>query len=212
MLSLLSHLLFINLSNFTTNQCYYLKVIIAPIFIAFFNIKIYKLDNLYYIRDSLGYQQTPAMKNFTALYLHRLNRKLLDDSGVHIMTIKYSDEENDNYYIPPSLEYDIMEDKTRLKTPILRESKDLIELRESGIILCSQPVTTSTQFRKKQTEYLFLTKIGHVPIGAIIVNTLNSNGNRKGQHRFIFDDANKIVKLAGPYAGPMGEGPWIQID
>lgn len=128
------------------------------------------------------------------------------------MTIKYSEEPNEVYYFPPSLEYDIMETKAQLKTPVLRESKDLIELRDEGIVLCSMPVTNSTRFKVRQNEFLFLAKLGQVPLGAITISALTANNNKKGQHRFIFDDANRRVKLSGPYAGPLGEGPWITLE
>lgn len=152
------------------------------------------------------------MKNFTAVYLHRLKRKLLDDSGNAILTIKYANEPNEHYFLPPSLEYDIMEKRMQLKTPILRESKDLNELKEAGVMLYSIPVNQNTKFKTKQMEYLFLAKIGEAPISAVSVTVLTANNNKKGQHRLIFDDANRRVKLIGPYAGPMGEGSWIHLD
>lgn len=151
------------------------------------------------------------MKNFTSTYLKSLKRKLLDEHGNPILTIKYLEEPNEFFYIQPSLEYDLIENKKQLKTPILRESRDVIELKEEGVVICSLPITASTQFYKRQTDYLFLAKIGRVPLGAVTIASI-LGPNKKGQHRFIFDDANRRVKLSGPNAGPMGEGPWIPLE
>ena len=151
------------------------------------------------------------MKNFTSVYLKRLKRKLLDNYGNSIQSIKYSDDKNENYFMPPCIEYDLMEIKRQLKTPILRESRDVVELKEEGLVLCSVPVTESTKFYPKQQEFLFITRQEQAPVGSITINSMLGN-NKKAQHRLVFDEANRRVKLVGPGAGRLGEGPWILLE
>lgn len=146
--------------------------------------------------------------NFTAHYLARLKRKILDSSGNSVDTIKYQEQDIALYYFPPSLTYDVIVVKAQKKTPVLRETKDIEELKDYGFVIASIPVNKSIRYYKKQMTHLFISKMGQMPIGAMTVTNFDS----KAKHRLVFDDANKLVKLVGPNAGPMGEGPWIQLE
>ena len=152
-------------------------------------------------------QNKPDM-NFTAHYLTRLNRKILDNFGNPIDTIKYSEENINLFYLQPSLEYDIMVLKAQKKTPVLRESKDINELKDYGLIIATMPAGNHYRFYKSQLNYIFITKMGQLPVGAMAVNNFDS----KKKYFLVFDDANKLVKVVGQNTGPTGEGPWIQLE
>lgn len=149
--------------------------------------------------------------NFTSQYLFRLKRRILDNFGNPIDTITYIDEPNSLFFYPPSLDYNIIETRRNLNTPVLRESKDLIQLKDEGFLVCSVEVNQRKKFFPKQREFYFICRIGQVPVGARVISKFEGN-NQRGQHYILYDDANKMFKLMGQNAGPMGEGQWIQLE
>lgn len=149
--------------------------------------------------------------NFTSQYLFRLKRRILDNSGNPIDTISYSDEKSGNFYVPPALVFNIMETRRLMKPSVLRDSKDVTELKDFGLSICSIPVDKRKKYYKGQKDFYFMFKTGQMPIGAIVITKLEG-AHTKGRHYLLFDDANELVRLMGPNAGPLGEGQWIQLE
>lgn len=149
--------------------------------------------------------------NFTSQYLFRLKRRILDNSGNPIDTISYSDEKCPFFYVVPALDYNIMETKKQMKAPVLRESKDIAELKNWGLAICSIPVGNRKKYYTRQKDFYFVIKSGQMPVGGVTINKLEG-ATVKGRHYLLYDDANEIVKLIGPNAGILGEGPWIQLE
>lgn len=173
-------------------------------FLSKSNSKIYKGESS---NNIIPWAQQPAM-NFTAHYLSRLNRRILDNFGNPIDTIKYKEQNLSFFYLPPSLEYDIMVVKAQRRTPVLRETKDINELKDYGFVVATMPAGNSKKFYKGQLNYIFIAKMGQLPVGAISIN----NFEVKKKYHLVIDDANKLAKLIGQNAGPNGEGPWIVLE
>lgn len=150
------------------------------------------------------------MTNFTACYLHCLKRKILDDLGNPITSVKYSDEKVGCIYIMPYLEYNAIENHLVLRNPILRETQDFKELKNSGLGIYILPITDkSRKVYRNQKEFMIIAKIGSAPVGAMKLD--NFNTNKRKEHKIVIDDANRLVKLVGPNAGPHGEGKWFYL-
>lgn len=149
--------------------------------------------------------------NFTAIFLNHFNKKIHDEFGNPILTIKSERDECPYSYSEPFLLHDLLKRRGELKTPEIKRM-NVDELEECGLVVAKVLISNAEKWKRWQRSKIMLCWKNDVPEGSKII-TKDISLTEGGHNTYIeHDTANKKVRITGVDVSQSGFGDWINIE
>jgi len=140
-----------------------------------------------------------------------VNRKIFDENGNPILSIKYVDEIYPFKYKKPTITYNSLYKETEMKPPQIKIIANIRDIEKLGFNIVSIPISKDMAWSYRQRAMYVLRRKGTV--ADAMEKKLNSvpHGDND-RHNIEFDEANLLIRLVGPKAGPQGFGDWLEME
>lgn len=148
------------------------------------------------------------MNNFCAEFLSHFNKKILDESGNLIISIKYDEPQYIYNYQEPFLLKDILQ-KKEIKTPLIKRIHEE-ELKNMGLVIIGIPLSRIEKWRGHQRRRITLAWKNNIPENAVKIRIPTTGGS--AYHYAEHDLINKRVRIVGKDTSPNGVSEWINLE
>lgn len=149
--------------------------------------------------------------NFTAIFLNHFDKRIHDEFGNPILTIKSEEEECSYNFSEPFLLHDLLMKRGELKTPEIKRI-NIEELGECGFVVCKTPISNNEKWKRWQKSKVMLCWKNDIPEGSRVI-TKDVSLTEGGHNTYIeYDTANKRIRVTGADVSQSGFGDWINIE
>jgi hypothetical protein len=139
-----------------------------------------------------------------------MGKKIFDEAGNPIFTIRYIEEVYPYSYNKPFLQFDTVNRFTEEREPIYRYILSSKEFEKIGYDVVAVAIPPEMSWLRRQKQMYVLKKKGSMLNPAEkLMSKLPTNG--KYACKIQIDEANLRMRLVSVCASPTGLGPWIEV-